>query len=92
MIIFLMVRATFTIDNTSFASSMIRLVQGQADVTALPSPKRLSTFPREVAIRRKADIEERGVGYAQAGIRFFSAFVLDLGKFLWKSDALIQTY
>jgi hypothetical protein len=35
MIIFSMVRATVSINNTSFASSTILLVQGQADVTAI---------------------------------------------------------
>jgi hypothetical protein len=66
-----MERETFTINNTSFASSIMLSAQEQADVAALPSPKRLSTFLREVTIRRKADLEERGIGYAQAGISFF---------------------
>jgi hypothetical protein len=52
-----MVRVTFTINNTSFASPIILLVQEQADVTA---------------------------------IRFFSASLLDLGEFPWKSDALLR--
>jgi hypothetical protein len=72
----------------SFASSIILLVQGQANVTALPSPKRLSIFPREVAIRRKADLDERDTGYAQAGIRFFSVYLLGLGECPRKSEAL----
>jgi hypothetical protein len=51
----LIVRVTFTTNNRPFVSSVILLVLGQADVTA---------------------------------IRFFPASLLDLGKFLWKSEAL----
>jgi len=35
MIMFLMVRGTFTINNRSFVSSMILSVQGQDEVTAI---------------------------------------------------------
>jgi hypothetical protein len=51
MVIFLMVKVTFAINNTFFASSVILLVQGQADVTAIrffsASPPDLVEFPRE---------------------------------------------
>jgi hypothetical protein len=51
MVIFLMVKVTFTVNNTSLASSIILLVQGQADVTAIiffsASPPDLVEFPQE---------------------------------------------
>jgi len=52
MIIFLMAEATSTINNTSFASSIILLVERQADVTAIrffsASVLDLGEFPRRV--------------------------------------------
>jgi hypothetical protein len=51
MIIVLMARATFTVNHTYFASPIILLVQGQADVTAIrffsASLLDLGEFPRK---------------------------------------------